>query len=124
MNYFSKIKNHFKWTEGRQGSGYFKFRLIEFIKPISFDIYILKFPENSSIPIHIDPVKKGFSHYRLNIILKRSKEGGDFLSEKNIINTKRIKYFRPDISKHSVSKVISGTRFVLSIGFLIKEKGE
>jgi hypothetical protein len=120
----SQLISKFSWVEGRQGSGYSKIRFLEIIKPLPMDIYLLKFPEGSSIPEHIDPVQTGYKHYRLNIILKKSISGGEFVSESHIFNFKRIKFFRADISKHSVTKVIGGNRIVLSIGFLLKNKGE
>lgn len=118
----SQLKNKFSWVEGRQASGYSKLSLVQSMWPIPFDVYLLKFPEGSAIPEHTDTVQVGFKHYRLNIILKKSRSGGDFLSESSIINWSRVKFFRPDISKHSVTKVVGGSRYVLSLGFLVKEK--
>lgn len=118
MKFFDK----FLWKTGRQSSGYAKMALVESLLPIPFDVYLLKFPEGSQIPEHVDTVKEGFRHYRLNIILKKSLSGGDFMTEKSIINWPRIKFFRPDISKHSVTKVVVGSRYVLSFGFLLKNK--
>lgn len=110
-----------KWDNGRQNSGYSKMLLA--INPflIPFDFYLLKFEDGSFIPEHTDPAKKGFKHYRLNIIIKKSESGGDFISEKNIINLPRIKFFRPDLYKHSVTTVMGGSRYVLSFGFLIRD---
>ncbi len=119
-----KKTTRFNWVFGRQNSGYSKVSLLESKFPIPFDVYILKFPEGSFIPEHTDPVKSGYKHFRFNIILKKSKSGGDFISEHNIFNFSRLKFFRPDISKHSVTRVISGSRFVLSIGFLLKDKNK
>ena len=48
--------------------------------------------------------------------------GGEFISEKHIFESSRIKFFRPDIYKHSVTKIEKGNRYVLSFGFLIKDK--
>lgn len=122
INFFTK--KSFSWASGRQGSGYFKMAIIESFFPIPFDLYLLKFPDGSSIPEHTDKVKSGFKHYRLNIILKKSNSGGDFISEKNIIDWPRLKFFRPDINKHYVTEVKGGNRIVLSFGFLLKDKGE
>jgi hypothetical protein len=106
------------WQEGRQGTGYFKFKIWD---KILFDLYLLKFKVGSWIPPHIDPVCF-LNHYRLNIILKEAKEGGVFKG-KCIFETKRIKFFRPDIVEHSVSTITKGSRLVLSIGFTTtKEK--
>lgn len=117
-----KFLNRFTWKTGRQSSGYSKIALLECMWPIPFDVYFLKFPEGSSIPEHTDTVKAGFKHYRLNVILKKSLSGGEFLSESSIVNWSRFKFFRPDISKHSVTKVVGGSRYVLSFGFLLKDK--
>ena len=113
--------NVLKWEIGRQVSGYSKMLILTGKFPIPFDMYLLKFPQGSFIKEHVDAVQEGYKHFRLNIILKKSKSGGIFKAEKNIFETSRIKFFRPDIYKHSVSKVDSGYRLVLSIGFLIKK---
>lgn len=115
-------RNIFSWQLGRQSSGYSKMSLLQSIWPVPFDLYLLKFPEGSQILEHVDKVDEGFRHYRLNIILKKSLSGGDFIFEQSIINWSRIKFFRPDISKHSVTKVVGGSRYVLSFGFLLKDK--
>lgn len=110
------------WESGRQNSGYKKMLLLVNHFWIPFDFYFLKFEEGSCIPEHTDPVKLGYKHYRLNIIVKKSKSGGEFISEKNILNFSRIKFFRPDLYKHSVTTVVGGSRYVLSFGFLLKNK--
>lgn len=117
-----KLSDRFTWKQGRQSSGYSKISLLESMWPIPFDLYLLKFPEGSQIPEHVDKVDEGFRHYRLNIILKKSLSGGAFIAEQSIINWSRVKFFRPDISKHSVTKVVGGSRYVLSFGFLLKYK--
>ncbi len=63
------------WIKGRQGTGYDKLPLI--VKPFGMDIdsYILRFPEGCSIPTHTDPVRAGFKHYRLNIVIKKARKG-------------------------------------------------
>lgn len=38
------------------------------------------------------------------------------MCESPIYESARIKLFRPDVSKHAVSKVIKGNRYLLSIG--------
>ena len=117
-----KLSDRFTWKQGRQSSGYSKISLLESMWPIPFDLYLLKFPEGSQIPEHVDKVDEGFRHYRLNIILKKSRSGGEFVADNSIINWPRIKFFRPNISKHSVTKVVGGSRYVLSFGFLLKDK--
>jgi hypothetical protein len=114
----SLIKEFFqtawRWQHGRQKSGYDKMLLLWSKMPIPFDIYLIRYHEGSSIPPHTDKVQSG-RHYRMNIILKKSKSGGEFVCSKNIINTTRIKLFRPDLYEHSVTKVEGGSRYVLSI---------
>lgn len=114
------LKNLWKWQIGRQLSGYDKKLLWIFPLPfIWIDGYLLRFREGSKIPPHKDVVDK-YLHYRLNIVLKAAKEGGDFICNDAYINTKRVKFFRSDIMEHSVSEVTSGQRYLLSIGIAIK----
>lgn len=112
--YFEKV---FRWQAGRQNSGYDKMLLLTGLLPIPFDVYLLRFPEQSEVPEHVDKVEKG-EHYRFNIILKNAKQGGLFSCSDPIFETYRIKLFRPDISKHSVSRIQKGTRYVFSIGWI------
>ena len=120
MIWLSKYKNSnwLKWQKGRQGTGYDKILLAQNDKIIPFDCYLLRFPEGVSIPPHKDKVQRG-KHYRLNMILKKSKSGGEFLAEKSIINLPRIKLFRPDLYTHEVTTVKGGSRWVLSVGWVI-----
>lgn len=109
-----------KWELGRQNTGYYK-KLLLLIERIPLDVYLLFYPPQSYVPPHRDrvdhaPNKK---HYRLNIILKDAAEGGKFFCENTILNLRRIKFFRSDINLHSVSPITEGTRYVLSIGFLL-----
>ena len=113
-----KAINLFRWQKGRQLSGYDKMLLAGAYWPIKFDMYLLRFPEGSEIHTHKDEVTSG-KHYRLNIVVKQSKAGGDFVCENPIYENSRVKYFRPDISCHSVTKIERGTRYVLSIGWVI-----
>lgn len=102
-----------RWQEGRQGSGYEKFKLFSFF---FFDLYILRFPERSCISTHLDPVPR-WKHFRFNVVLKQA-SGGEFVCPNAYINWGRIKFFRPDIHKHSVTEITKGTRYVLSLGWL------
>jgi len=113
------FQNCFRWKQGRQETGYEKMLLLWSKIPVPFDMYLLKYPEGSEIPPHVDEVKKG-KHYRLNIILKSAKEGGVFIVKNCIFETKRIKFFRPDVSEHSVTKITKGTRILFSLGFILK----
>ena len=114
MSFLSKL---FRWERGRQNSGYNKMLICGAIWPIKFDAYILKFPEGSEILAHTDKVKSG-KHFRLNIVLKNAKIGGEFICDNPIFETKRIKLFRPDLSEHKVTKVRKGNRYLLSIGWV------
>lgn len=115
------FKNCFRWKPGRQETGYFKMLLLWSKIPVPFDIYLLKYPEGAEIPAHTDKVTVG-EHYRLNIILKNAKKGGIFVVKNCIFETKRLKFFRPDVSEHSVTKIEQGQRIVFSLGFILKGK--
>lgn len=108
----------FRWQRGRQDTGYDKMLLLAMSWPLPLDSYLIHYPEGSEIPPHRDPVKSG-RHYRLNIILKSCGAGGEFICETSMFTTKRIKLFRPDLHEHSVTKVIDGSRYVLSIGWIL-----
>lgn len=119
MNFKTYIQKAFRWEQGRQGTGYDKMLLLTSSWPIAFDSYFIRYPEGSEIPPHVDKVEKG-KHYRLNIVIKSCKIGGEFICKDPIFETKRIKLFRPDVSEHSVSKVVKGNRYIFSIGWLIQ----
>ena len=85
--------------------------------PNPFDIYLLRFNEGQGIPPHVDEVERG-EHYRLNMILKAPIQGGEFICDDPIYQNNRIKYFRSDKSRHSVTCVEKGNRYVLSIGWV------
>jgi len=114
MSILSKL---FRWERGRQKSGYDKMLLCGAKWPIKFDTYLLKFPLGSEIAPHTDKVESG-KHYRLNIVLKNANEGGVFICQNPIFETSRIKLFRPDTCEHQVSKIVKGTRYLLSIGWV------
>lgn len=106
-----------KWQEGRQDSGYRKLPIVHFKR---FDIWLLQFPVGSYIKPHVDSVESG-RHFRLNIFLKNAMIGGRFQCSKCIKRNRLFAFFRPDKEEHSVTKVLSGTRYVLSIGFVLKD---
>jgi len=115
-----------KWTVGRQhsiGTPYYK-HLVFVSRRLRLDTYILKYPTGSKIDWHVDPSEPGYAHHRLNIILNRA-NGGAFQTieyKKTITHKSRIIKFRPDVTTHRVLEVTSGTRYVLSIGWLRKIK--
>jgi len=108
-----------EWEKGRQASGYEKLTFFSVNFPIPWDCHLIRFPTESYIPAHVDGVVEG-RHFRLNIILKKPQEGGEFICEDTIINWSRIKLFRPDIAEHSVSRITDGNRLVLSLGCILK----
>lgn len=110
----------FDWVHGRQHTGYQKMKLIE-SKLLKFDLWLLRYRRGAYIKSHIDPVPGG-RHYRLNIFLKQALVGGEFRHGDVIFKNKFMVFFRPDISYHSVMEVKEGTRYVLSLGFVLKEK--
>ena len=114
MSVFNKL---FRWERGRQNTGYDKMLLCGATWPIRFDTYLLKFPTGSEVPPHTDKVQSA-KHYRLNIVLKNAKQGGEFICATPIFETKRIKLFRPDDCEHQVLKVEKGNRYLLSIGWV------
>lgn len=112
--------NNFQWVKGRQQTGYEKMLLLQGTWPLLFDSYLIRYHPGEGIPTHTDPVSDK-RHYRLNIVLKNAKKGGNFVCENAFINTARIKFFRPDVSPHSVVAVEEGTRYILSIGWALKK---
>ncbi len=110
-----------KWQKGRLETGYEKMLLLacRFILP--FDFYLLRYKPGAWIPPHTDKISDK-RHYRLNFVIKKAKKGGIFICENPIFETKRIKFFRPDLSVHSLTRINEGTRYVLSIGVALKNK--
>jgi hypothetical protein len=114
----SYAKLAFRWQRGRQAGGYDKMLLFTATWPLPFDSYLIRYPEGSSIPPHTDPVQNG-RHYRLNLILKSPQAGGEFVCANPIYSSRRVKLFRPDACEHSVTRVVGGSRYVLSIGWVL-----
>lgn len=113
-----------KWEQGRQGTGYEKLCIFK-SERFEFDLYLLRYRAGAFIKPHVDPVDANFRHHRINIVLNAAK-GGKFILSSSRYLTKsyfnRIFYFRPDICLHAVTKVTSGTRYVLSFGWLTTNK--
>ncbi len=115
---------YFVWEEGRQKSGYRKMRLAHVVFPtwireriLGFDAYVLDYPEGAEIPEHTDPVE-GYRHYRVNCIVRQCESGGEFKGTDTIIDWSWLKVF-PSDRPHSVSKIIKGTRRVVSFGICV-----
>jgi len=84
-----------------------------------FSINLVTYPTNHRVMTHNDPVPSG-RYYKLNFVLVKPKSGGVFNCEKSIINLfNRIILFRPDKYDHSVSKIESGKRVLLSFALNI-----
>lgn len=115
----SFLAEAFRWQRGRQASGYDKMLLLRLPWPMPCDAYLLRFPEGSEIPPHTDPVATG-RHYRLNIVVRKARSGGEFQCAHPIYASTRIKLFRPDACEHSVTRVQSGSRYVLSFGWVLR----
>jgi hypothetical protein len=113
------MRKWLRWERGRQNSGYDKLLLLANPFVVPFDCYLLRFPPGTQIPPHRDPVKSG-RHYRLNVVLKRSPQGGEFVCSAPIFATSRVKLFRSDVCTHAVTRVEGGSRYVLSIGWILK----
>ena len=116
------LNDAFRWRSGRQRSGYDKMLLAQSWLPLPFDLYLLRFPTGTEIGPHTDKVASG-DHYRLNIILRPAQRGGEFQCADPIFVNRRIKLFRPDRSEHSVTRVDAGTRYVLSLGWVLHGRG-
>jgi hypothetical protein len=101
------LRAAFRWQRGRQGSGYDKMLLLTGRWPLPFDSYLIRYPEGSAIPPH-------------NLVLKASPRGGEFVCATPIWQSRRIKFFRPDACEHSVTRVEGGSRYVLSVGWVLK----
>lgn len=86
---------------------------------LPFDCYLLRFREGAEIPEHTDPVDDR-RHFRLNVVLKKASSGGEFRCREPIYASARIKFFRPDLVSHSVTPVLDGVRYVLSVGWVLK----
>jgi hypothetical protein len=122
-----KVK-YWRWTAGRQGSGYKIFYMWNWL----FDFLIIRYPTGSYIHWHNDPVPSPKKHHRINIVLWEAEEGGEFerivavdpmawpdlKPTRRFIKTKqRFVHFRPDIEDHMVHKITKGERWVLSLGW-------
>ncbi|MBB4660337.1 2OG-Fe(II) oxygenase [Parvularcula dongshanensis] len=105
------------WQLGRQGTGYEKRLLARGRWPLPFDVWLLRYRPGAGVPTHTDPVP-GKRHYRLNVLLRRA-EGGVFHCERTLWRRGRVVLFRPDQSLHRVTPVTHGTRYVLSVGWVL-----
>lgn len=112
--------NLWTWVEGRKKSRYEKMLLAQ-SSWLKFDCYLLRFSRGAYIDPHTDPAQPGYRHFRLNIYLRSARRGGVFSVEKSLFRNGAFCLFRPDLHEHSVSAVEAGTRYVLSIGWLLRQ---
>jgi hypothetical protein len=109
-----------KWEDGRQQTGYQKKKIFASVW-LGMDCYLLRYREGDEIPPHTDPVE-GKKHYRMNITLKRALVGGPFGGGHRIIDWGRLIVMRPDLPpEHWVGRVLKGSRYILSIGWVRNE---
>lgn len=116
------LRRAWRWQRGRQGTGYDKLLLLELPWPLPCDCYLLRFPQGCEVPPHVDRVESG-QHYRLNLILRSARCGGEFVCKAPLFASRRIKLFRPDVETHSVTRIEAGTRWVLSFGWVRHARG-
>lgn len=108
-----------KWEQGRQGTGYEKITILSpNNKFIPADFYVIRYPTGSYIPPHQDKVE-GRRHFRINIEIIKAKRGGQFICNKTILSIGRLRFFRPDTESHMVTKIESGQRIILSLGWTL-----
>lgn len=78
-------------------------------------VNLVTYPEGHGVLRHHDPMGSG-SYYKLNVVLKKPKEGGVFETDRVIFSLfNRVFLFRPDLYDHSVSTIKRGKRVLLSI---------
>lgn len=112
------LSTAFRWQAGRQGTGYSKCLLLTGLWPLPFDLYLLRYRPGQGIAPHRDPVP-GKRHVRANLILRRGQEGGHFIGDPCLLTLPRLFVFRSDITTHAVEPMVRGTRYVLSLGWLL-----
>lgn len=115
------FRTAWRWQLGRQGTGYEKCLLLTGLLPLPFDFYLLRYRPGHGIPPHRDPVP-GKRHYRINLVLAHGKEGGRFICDQTLVSRPRFHFFRSDLATHSVEPMKAGTRYVLSLGWVLKER--
>lgn len=78
------------------------------------NIYLVRYPEGHRVGPHLDMISEG-RLYKLNFVLIKPKEGGEFSCERNLCNLfGRIVLFRPDLHQHQVARIVRGNRWLLS----------
>jgi len=107
-----------RWQTGRRNTGYDKLLLAAAPWPVAFDLHLLRFPTGTHIPPHRDPTRG--RHFRVNLVLVPATEGGEFVCGDVLVDLPRLKVFRSDLAEHSVTEITAGTRWVLSLGVVLR----
>ncbi len=117
------VRQRYVWEDGRGKTGYQKMLLLHSVSkwPLLFDLYVIRYPPGSRIGWHVDPAMYGMRHVRINLVLKHA-VGGRFVCDRTLFRLGRLAIFRPDLERHMVTEVESGTRYVLSMGFLLQPR--
>jgi predicted 2-oxoglutarate/Fe(II)-dependent dioxygenase YbiX len=127
------------WTRGRQGTGYDILPLKQ-ILPIGpdtlitralaqlgtpfedyWDVYLIRYPDGSHIPEHVDDAQHGKRHRRINAMLASAHSGGELWIDGRRIDLSvgdAVRFY-PDREVHAVSPVV-GTRLLFSVGAWIE----
>lgn len=106
-----------KWVRGRQQGSYNLLTLVYFKW---FDCHIIHYPNGGFLPPHKDPFlhnKQEIQHFRINFLLKKPKEGGEFKCRKALFNKWRVMIFNSARWSHSVTEITKGSRWILTFGF-------
>lgn len=132
------------WEAGRQGTGYERLALRSLVDqdPLyghladralraigaphenHWDMWIIRYPDGSSIPPHKDEATiYGLRHRRLNALVRRPHAGGDFIVGRTAfaLSAGDAVLFYPDEVTHEVTKV-EGVRLVFSVGAWLETK--
>jgi predicted 2-oxoglutarate/Fe(II)-dependent dioxygenase YbiX len=121
------------YEPGRQGTGYEKQSLL--VSPLvplrrrclvalglaedePHDCYLLRYPEGSYIPPHVDDTPA--EHHRINCLVEPARLGGDLIVSgiRYQLRAGDAYAFRPDLEPHEVTRVERGARFLFTVGAL------
>ncbi len=129
-----------RWEFGRQGTGYEKSdmkpllrgnttfdtiagRALHLLGPDdgNWDMWLLRYPKGSCVPPHRDEAVFGLRHKRINAMLTLPEYGGHFIADGERVDLRvgDAVMFYPDSVTHEVTKVVTDSRLVLSIGVLL-----
>lgn len=85
-----------------------------------WDFYLLHYPKGSYLPWHRDDLGPSICHYRVNLVVKKARKGGQFYyghGSTVFLDLGRLVFFRPDVSDHCLKEIEEGSRWVLSLGW-------